>query len=123
MLGHRFVGEEHEVLNEEIRGFALLKLNLDGVTVLIQTHFNFSSIKLYRALRRALRTDFFRQGMKDYKLAVHIASPRIEGLLGVFISIAFVGVDDGFTKPSVNNIRLRIEGEDGRDREPVLVWV
>ncbi len=123
VLGDRFVREEHEVLDKEVRRLALLEVDGDGLAGRVELDLDLRRVELDSPSLRSGRADLLREGVQGCELRMHRAGALVEDALRLFVGEALVGVDERLAEPAVGDMRVSIKGEDGRDREAVFVRI
>ena len=120
VLGHRQVGQEHELLHELVGVLGLLEVHAYWFPVPVDFKTDLGAVEFDGARLVALLAELLGQAVEHEDLAGVVASARLDDLLRLLVGEAAVGADDGGHDAAVEHSGVGVHGEDGREGELLL---
>ena len=120
-LGHRTVGQQHELLDELCGVVRLLEVRTGRLAVLVDVEVQFLAIELHGTTFEATLTQAFGQSVQRAQLLSIVAVLARQYLLHLLVGIAAVALDDRMGYMKVLHVRFVVQQEDDRVAELLLV--
>ena len=120
-LGHREVGEKHELLDEFVGIFRLLEIDAHGLAVLVDLEAHLCAVELEGALLVTAAAELLGKRVEGGQLAGELTVPGLDNLLGLLIGEAAVALDHRAADSRIDHVGLLIELEHCGEGELLLV--
>ena len=121
-LGHGLVRGHHALLHHLV-GFVIRTLRETGhAPLVVQQDLGLRNFQIKRARREASAAQLLRQrsDLTDHFRLWRLAAPANQDAHHLLVGVTGLRADDGLCEPACNALSVLVEGEEGREGQPVL---
>ena len=120
-FGHRFIGQQHEFLNQLVGIFRHLEVGADRFASLVDIKVQLLAVELYTTVLESGFAQFFGQRIKLQQEFGVFAFSLFNNLLNLFVGIATVALNHGVCQMPILDVCLVVHLEDNAVAQFFLV--